>query len=180
MPKLKQTYDTKNKKTIRDFLLQNFKFKSVIGLAGPDIEEYITYLKKKGYKNFEIYENSPNVLVKQLIALKTENNLSLIYEDILKADANKSNVLYDLDFCGSVRYLQEHIAKFKNNFIMTFSSRIGIQETIDTFFQARKEQIISQIDKETPIKQTLIQTNNGNYSFIRYYDTSAMCCFAKF
>jgi hypothetical protein len=26
---------------------------------------------------------------------------------------------------------------------------------------------------------TIYKTNNGNYLFIKYYDTSAMCCFAK-
>jgi hypothetical protein len=103
----------------------------------------------------------------------------LICGDILKANPNKENVLFDLDFCASVRFLTEHIAKFKNNFIMTFSTRIGVQQTVDTFFKARKEKVLHSVDELLPMPHTIYTTKKGNYLFIKYYDTSAMCCFAK-
>jgi hypothetical protein len=63
---------------------------------------------------------------------------------------------------------------------MTFSTRIGVQETIDKFFQFREEPIVNQYDVEGPgLKNIIFQTNLGKYLFITYHDTSAMCCFAK-
>ena len=104
----------------------------------------------------------------------------MICGDILKANPEKENVLFDLDFCASVRFLKEHIAKFKSNFIMTFSTRIGLKETIDTFFKARREKVLDSVDYQSPMPHTIYKTKQGNkYLFIKYWDTSAMCCFAK-
>jgi len=180
MAERKKTYiASSNKHAVREFLIQRFQFESIVGLAGPDINEYLTYLESKGCKEFEIYENNSSVALAQLSRIKSKSKIALICGDILKANPNKQNVLFDLDFCASVRFLTEHIAKFKNNFIMTFSTRIGVQETIDTFFKARKERVISSVDESSPMPHTIYTTNNGNYLFIKYYDTSAMCCFAK-
>jgi hypothetical protein len=62
---------------------------------------------------------------------------------------------------------------------MTFSTRIGVQETIDTFFAARNEKIIKSEELFSPLPHTVFTTEQGNYLFIKYRDTSAMCCFAK-
>ena len=63
---------------------------------------------------------------------------------------------------------------------MTFSTRIGVQETIDTFFKARREKVLGSVDHSSPMPHTIYKTKQGNkYLFIRYWDTSAMCCFAK-
>ena len=178
--RLKPTYtDATNKHAVREFYLQRFQFQQVVGLAGPDINEYISFLKNKGCESFEIYERDMPTLVKQLSTLK-ESAVHLKYDDILKADANKENTLYDLDFCVSVRYMKDYISKFKDNFIMTFSTRIGVQETINRFFEAREEQIASYIEYSSPIKHTIFKTQQDtNYLFTRYRDTSGMCCFAK-
>jgi hypothetical protein len=180
--KIKQTYLTsQNKKLVRDFILQRFEFESIVGLAGPDINEYLDYLKAKGCKQFEIYENNPQVVIKQLSKIdKSQENVSIVLGDIYQANPDKSKTLFDLDYCASVRYLKHHIAKFKDNFIMTFSTRIGLKETINTFFDARKEEVLDSVDYESPLPHTIYTTNQGSkYLFVKYCDTSAMCCFAK-
>lgn len=181
MAERKKTYiDSSNKHTVREFLIQRFQFESVVGLAGPDINEYLAYLESKGCKEFEIYENNSQVALQQLSKIRSKSKIALICGDILKANPDKENVLFDLDFCASVRFLQEHIAKFKSNFIMTFSTRIGLKETINTFFKARKEKVLDSVDYQSPMPHTIYTTKQGNkYLFIRYWDTSAMCCFAK-
>jgi len=55
-----------------------------------------------------------------------------------------------------------------------------VQETINTFFKARKEKVLGSVDHSSPMPHTIYETNKGNkYLFIKYWDTSAMCCFAK-
>lgn len=181
MAERKKTYvNSANKHAVREFLIQRFQFEQVVGLAGPDINEYLAYLESKGCKQFEIYENNSQVALQQLSKIRSKSKIALICDDILKADPDKKNVLFDLDFCASVRFLQEHIAKFRENFIMTFSTRIGLKETINTFFKARKEKVLDSVDYQSPMPHTIYTTKQGNkYLFIRYWDTSAMCCFAK-
>ena len=180
MAKRKKTYiNSSNKHAVREFLIQRFQFESVVGLAGPDINEYLAYLESKGCTQFEIYENNSQVALQQLSKIRSKSKIALICGDILKANPDKENVLFDLDFCASVRFLTEHIAKFKKNFIMTFSYRIGLQETINTFFKARKEKVLHKMNFSSPIPHTIYTTKQGNYLFIKYFDTSSMCCFAK-
>lgn len=184
MPRVLRTSykDAKKKHLIREFILQRFEFEKIVGLAGPDIEEYLDYLHKKGAKEFEIYEHNSEILAIQNAKLQDIpfDNVKVINNDILCADSNTPKTFYDLDFCDSVKYLQEHIAKFTDNFIMTFSTRIGIDYTIKTFFEAKKEIIkyAQEIHDEFPY--TIFTTESGNdYLFIRYKDTAPMCCFAK-
>lgn len=180
MNRLKATYtDSVNKKKVRDYVFEYYKhkgFDTIIGLAGPDINTYIEKCQQLGCDTFEIYEKDAPTAVKQIKALRTTAKVSLKYTDILNADANRHNALYDLDFCASVRYLKKHIAKFKDNFIMTFSTRIGVEETIKTFFKARREKILN---RELLDMGTKFTTSQGEYLFIQYFDTSAMGVFVK-
>jgi hypothetical protein len=177
----KQTYtDAEKKKRVRDFLIDKFYFNHVIGLPGPDINDYIRYMRSKGCENLELYENDKNVMLKQLIMLsENEDNIRFIYGDIINASPAESHTLYDLDFCATVKFLKRHIQKFRNSFIMTFSLRIGVENTIKEFFAARGDRIISRSKFQHPIEYEEISTGSGKYLFVRYCDTSAMCCFAK-
>jgi hypothetical protein len=174
----KSTYlNAEKKKAVRDFMFNQFQFNTIVGLAGPDINSYIEWCKSRGYKDFEIWENESSVLMKQLTEVK--HPVTYKFGDILDAEPKK-NVLFDLDYCVSVRYMKEHIQKFKDNFIMTFSTRIGVKETINKFFNFRNENIINQTNILGPgIQNIVFDTNIGKYLFITYCDTSAMCCFAK-
>lgn len=174
----KSTYlNAERKKAVREFLFSYYNYNSIIGLAGPDINDYIEWCKSKGYVNFELWENTPEVTMNQLMNVKHPVNYK--FGDILRAVPQK-NVLLDLDYCVSIRYMKEHLIKFKDNFIMTFSTRIGVQETIDSFFKFRKEKVEKQYDFDGPgLKNIVFKTELGKYLFITYFDTSAMCCFAK-
>jgi len=142
MTKLKSTYlDSKEKIAVRNFLFSLFKFDNIIGLVGPDINECIDKYKKHGFKNITIYERDLDTFIKQMQV--TENHdFKYIFGDIFYADADLENTLYDLDYCVTVRYMAADIAKFKKNFIMTFSRRIDDKESLSTFFKARKEKLI--------------------------------------
>lgn len=178
---LKHTYmDATRKKVAREFLMEYFKFKNIVGLAGPDINEYIEWCKAKGYDTFQIYEMDNTTMINQLAKLSKDVPMNYTLGDIIQADV-KDDTLYDLDFCRSIVNHEEHVAKFKKNFIMTFSLRTkgGTLGTIKRFFELRKENILKIIDVTGPLKQKQITTEEGDYIFISYKDTSPMCCIAK-
>lgn len=174
----KVTYtDAAKKHAVREFLFSYFKYNAIVGLAGPNINEYIQWCKSKGYEDIEVWENTPDVLMNQLLTL--QHPIKMKFGNILDAEDAKPNTVYDLDYCSTVYTLEDHITKFKNNFIMTFSLRAGIQFTIKEFFKTRKEKIVNSIVKNNPINHTIFTTNVGKYIFTPYFDTSAMCCIAK-
>jgi len=175
----KETYlNADNKYAVREFLFSHFKLNTIVGLAGPNINEYIKWCKSKGYNDIEIWENTPTVAMHQLMKIK--HPVRMRFGDILNAEPDRIKTLYDLDYCVTVYTLTDHIAKFKHNFIMTLSTRAGLEFTIKEFFKARKEKIISSVNKFAPINHTIFTTNNNSkYIFTPYRDTSAMCCIAK-
>lgn len=179
MAKKKETYlQAANKIAVREFLFSYFKFNNIVGLAGPDINEYLAKCKENGFKDIVIYERDLETAVKQM---QIVNNHDFQYKigDILHADPDLENTLYDLDYCVTARYMKEHIAKFKKNFIMTFSRRIKDVESIATFFKTRGEKVIKEFQLKNPILHTLYKTNEGVYIYVPYRDTSNMFCIAK-
>lgn len=182
---MKTTYENcTNKHIVRKFIfefyLNKYYYENVIGLPGPDINNYIKFCKERGFINLELYEILSEVLYKQLYTLNIkEGNITLSRADIIQAIPNRGGTLYDLDFCRSIRHMSEYLKKFNENFIMTFSLRIGIQETINTFFNIKQEKIINTEIINKPITHTIYSTQNNKYLFVKYFDTSAMCCFAK-
>lgn len=173
--------DSPEKRAVREFLFSFFvlkQFNKIIGLAGPDIKAYLQYCKSKGFNHFEIFESDMGVLMKQM--REVDSTVALRYGNILSADADRDDVLYDLDYCSTVRYMKEHIKKFNKNFIMTFSRRIKDIETISTFFKAKGEEIVSVVTKFSPREYKVYHTDKGNeYIYLNYKDTSCMCCIAK-
>jgi hypothetical protein len=168
------------KAAVRDFLFSFFahlQLNKIVGLAGPNIQDYISFLKSKGFTEFEIYEMDKLTAIHQLTNLNERITLKL--GDIINASADELNTLYDLDYCVTVRHMHEHIAKFKNNFIMTFARRVPFEETIGTFFSVRDEKVVKSYIYDAPIKHTIYESDKGKYVYIPYKDTSPMCCFAK-
>lgn len=168
------------KAAVREFLFSfflNAQLNKIIGLAGPNIKDYLNFLRSKGFNEFEIYEMDALTAIHQLTNLNGRITLKL--GDILQANPDEPNVLYDLDYCVTVRYMKEHIAKFKNNFIMTFARRVPLAETIGTFFTVRDEKVIKTYVYDSPVNHTVYETNKGKYIYAPYKDTSPMCCFAK-
>jgi hypothetical protein len=172
--------DAKNKKAVREFLFSFFSKNSIIGLAGPDINDYITWCKKFGYDKVEIWENEQAVVLKQLSDIKTKLPITYKFGDIINAEPRKDST-YDLDFCNNITNLYAHVKKFKEQkFVMTFAVRpIGNEETIRLFFKTRKEKIMSRIEKFDPVHHYVIKTAFGKYIVAAYFDTSAMISIAK-
>lgn len=172
--------NSKNKKVVRDFLFSFFNESSIIGLAGPDVNDYLKWCKSQGFKNVEIFESNPQVMMKQLSEVKTNIPVQFKFSDIISA-LHHDKVVYDLDFCSSILTLYNHIKKFKHDkFVMTFSTRnIGNDSTIQKFFSERKEKVASRIEKYSPIHHVTIKTLVGKYIIVPYYDTTPMICIAK-
>jgi hypothetical protein len=173
----KTTYkNAKKKKEVRKFLIDKFTFNKVIGLAGPDINEYIDYFKDK---NITVYENNMSVLGHQLSTLKKPVNLK--FGNILSSSANQTNdTLFDLDYCATIPTLEEHIKEFRNKFIMTFSLRgIKLDKCFELFFKYRKEHILKITETHHPVKHKVFITNKGTYISSSYRDTSPMLSIAK-
>lgn len=178
----KATYlDAKKKHLVRSIMLRRMKkFNRVVGLAGPDINEYLETFKNIGVEDFEVYEKDKQVFVNQLKTIRG-HRIQLKYMDILKADADAPKTLFDLDFCATIKYLKEHVVKFKNNFIMTFSLRgFSEKDTLDCFFSWRGERIheIERVKCDN-LWYKLIHTEKGSYLQMNYYDTSPMFCISK-
>lgn len=172
----------KRKKEVRDFLFSFFtdmQLNKVVGLAGPHIEDYISYCKSKGYTEFEIYEKDGLTALHQLSSL-SHTGVNLKLKDVSTADPEEVNTLYDLDYCGTIKHLKDHVAKFKDRFIMTFCIRkFSTQDTVETFFSTRGETILDQQQNKKPMKYTEYFTDKGIYIYLTYRDTMPMCCFAK-
>lgn len=175
----KNTYlDAHEKHKVRQFLLSKFKFEQVVGLPGPDFNAYVESLSHYGAKQFDLYEYSPSVLVRQLAMAKHPVNMHI--GDILQADNNRSKTLFDLDFCVTATSCKEHISKFTNNFIMTFSRRDRYDNPINVFVRAKNQTIKQIITLFEPLKHSIIETKEGDsYIYVEYHDTSSMCCIAK-
>jgi hypothetical protein len=180
MTKLKSTYlDSKEKIAVRDFLFSLFKFKNIVGLVGPDINECLDKYINYGFKNITVYERDVATFIKQMQVV-VNYDFNYVLGDVFHANADLEDTLYDLDYCVTVRYMTDHIAKFTKNFIMTFSKRISDEESISTFFEARGEKLIFEEPRKHPIPHTILHANNGSeYVYVSYRHTSNMFCIAK-
>ena len=79
MAERKTTYvDAHNKKLVREFLIQKFQFETIVGLAGPDINDYLHHLENKGCKEFEIYENNSMVALQQLAKVRSQAKVAIV------------------------------------------------------------------------------------------------------
>lgn len=166
-----------NKKIVRNKLLPLYReFKKVVGLAGPDIDDYISNIKKElgNEVSIEIWENNNRILLIQLLNLS--NPASIKIGDINNIIPQHS-IFYDLDYCCRIHSVKNAVIKFKENFIMTFSIRgVGYIQTVKDFFKFRKEIILVHYEKDN---MNYFITSNGTYIAVKYFDTSPMCCICK-
>jgi hypothetical protein len=178
---ISQHPDRNRKKEVRDFLFSLFRdmhLRKIVGLAGPNIQDYIDFCKSQGFTEFEIYEKDGLTAIHQLTTVNDKIVLKLT--DILNADANEPDVLFDLDYCVTGRYMEPHMAKFLNRFIMTFSIRgVSVKETMERFFRVRDEKVIGTAYPRYPFPATEYFTNKGKYLQLSYRDTAPMMCLAK-
>lgn len=178
---LLHTPNRSKKREVRSLLFSFFKhmqLSKIVGLAGPNIQEYIEFCKSQGFTEFEIYEMDSLTAIHQLASINDKVTLKLT--DILNANPDEPNTFYDLDYCVTGRYMTQHMAKFQHRFIMTFSTRgVSVKETMERFFKARDEKVIGVDYPRYPFPAVEYYTNKGKYLQLSYKDTSPMMCLAK-
>lgn len=172
--------EAKNKKAAREFVFSHYSQPKIVGLAGPDINEYVAWCKANKFQIEEIWEKDPRVMMKQLTEIKHDTITKYHFGNINNTLPDRKDTVYDLDYCGCVQTLYDSVIKFKKNIVMTFALRgVGADKTIDTFFTTRKENIVSRSTKSNPINHINIKTNEGKYIVVPYFDTTPMLTIAR-
>jgi hypothetical protein len=164
----------------------------VEGLAGPNIVEWVHWMRKNHFKRLFSWEHDTKTLTTQALSLK-ENGIKAVrlrQGDILNAEV-RNDTFYELDFCGPMESFIPHIRKFTDNVMFNVTLRPGPKkfnedgeigtykkEAIAMFFRERNEWRIGipiQISKNVE----LVETTKGRYIIATYRDTQAMLTIAK-
>jgi hypothetical protein len=168
------------KKIVQQIVFDDFKergFTQLIGLAGPNITNYLSFVKSKGIKEAEVYERDYVNLIYQMQDFKPPIKTTVKYQDIIHADL-KENVIYDLDFCCTITNAKEHIKKFKKNTIFTLALRgIGLMPTLKKFSKLvskLKFDIHLCVHQTNNFKVHLLYSKKESYTIYHYCDTSPM------
>jgi len=169
------------KKVVQQMVFSDMKQRGLnrlIGLAGPNITDYLSFAKSMGIKQAEVYERDYVNLIYQMQDFKPPISTTVKYQDIYTADVYQ-NVLYDLDFCCTIKYAEPHIKKFKNNAIITLALRgVGFKETLKKFCKIvskLKPVITLNVNVTDAYKQHVVYfDDNQSYTLFEYRDTSPM------
>lgn len=173
---MKQSYLTSTeKKVLRSRLLPHGH--TLIGLGGPDIEEYVDTARKRGFKDIRVWENNPAIYMKTLPLLKGLN-IQYNIDDILNAPVH-SNYIYDLDFCCRIERTEPYIRKFQNNFILTISEMYTHPFSALPLFAQYRDEVVKNIVPLSECDRILV-TDKGRYLICRYRDTSPMLIIKPF
>lgn len=143
------------KRNIQEYIYSKVGNRNIIGLPGPDIEDYVERLTSFGFDNIELYEKDFSIFCHQLSHLPPQCNLT--FGDIL--DNLNKDAFYDLDFCTSILSIEDRLEEIValKSFSLTVARRpIPEEETIDI------------MDKYMP-----------GISHLTYFDTSPMIVFFK-
>jgi hypothetical protein len=148
-----KTYDNALfKREVQNIALQSCNSK-IYGLAGPNADIYLEYLKKRGFSDITLFENNYNTFFEQK---KKKLDCKLVYDDI--RNYLSGNAFYDYDFCCNITTVEPWLPKMllAPEYAMTFSIRgIGQEETLRVFRKYTSSH------------------------YIRYRDTSPMITFFK-
>lgn len=178
----------KNKKAVQNDIFkraQKKNFTKVVGLGGPNITQYLQFLKSYGIKQADIYENNRFHILLQISDFKPVITSKVHFKDITDAQENQKDTLYDMDFCCSVNSATEAVKKFYKNSIFTFALRgIGTIPTINEFFkslgQKTKPKITYNYKVNKQFKIHKIVCNNIKYLCYVYKDTTPMMTLTQF
>ena len=168
------------KKIVQQIVFDNFKQRGMtklVGLAGPNITDYLSFVKSKGIKQAEVYERDYVNLIYQMQDFKPPIKTVVKYQDIYAADLHQ-DVIYDLDFCCTIKNAEEHIKKFKNNAIITLALRgVGLMPTLKRFCKLvsdYKPEISLNIFENNNYKMHMLHLVNKTYMVYQYRDTAPM------
>lgn len=172
------------KKIVQEIVFNDMKQRGIsklVGLAGPNITDYLSFAKSKGIKHAEVYEKDYINLLYQMRDFRPPIKTVVNYQDIYYAN-NNENTLYDLDFTCCVYKAAPHIKKFKQNAIITLSIRpIGFKETINKFCKLitpLKPKVTFNVLQDGNYNLHKIDWANGkSYNCYEYRDTVPMLTF---
>lgn len=169
------------KKLVQNIVFNDLKKKGItklVGLAGPNITDYLSFVKSKGIKQAEVYERDYINLIYQMQDFKPPIKTIVKYQDILNADIQEG-VIYDLDFCCTIKNAEKHIKKFKNNAVVTLALRsIGLIPTLKKFCKLvskLKPEIKLNFEITPNYKVHLLDFGEKSYTVYQYFDTTPMC-----
>jgi hypothetical protein len=168
------------KKLVQQIVFDDFKQRGItklVGLAGPNITDYLSFVKSKGIKQAEVYERDYVNLIYQMSDFKPPIKTTVKYQDVYYAD-DKSDVVYDLDFCCTIKSAEEHIKKFRKNAIITLALRgVGLMPTLKRFcklLSKLKPEIKLNIQVDDNYRMHHIHLGESSYSVYQYQDTAPM------
>lgn len=142
------TKDSK-KRIIQDYILDSTKNDTIFCLGGPNISEYISLLRDKGFKTIISFEQDKDVYRLQK---KQKPDCQIINGNIL--DYLGYDAFYDYDFCSNIHTIEKylpHILKTKH-YSATFSLRpISKDITIRTFKRYSEANYITYFDTSNMI-----------------------------
>jgi hypothetical protein len=171
----------RNKKLVQQVVFDEFKERGItklVGLAGPNITDYLSFVKSKGIKQAEVYERDYVNLIYQMADFKPPIKTTVLYQDIYYAGV-QDNVIYDLDFCCTIKNAEPHLRKFKKNAIVTLALRkIGLMPTLKKFCKIvsdLKPDIKLNIQVNSNYKVHLLDFGKYSYTVYQYHDTTPMC-----
>jgi len=174
------------KRAVQDDIFSSIKgkYSHAVSLAGPNISYYLKLLKRTGIKKATIYENNLTNFFLQLQQHTTVLPAHVLFKDILQAQPDMANTVYDLDFCFSMLKAYDCVKKFaKDSTITTVAVRpVGKDETIALYtkaaFNTKSYGIEPIISTEWYDKYDLL-TSNGDAILYSYKDTSSMLVFSN-
>ena len=172
------------KKIVQQIVFNDLKqrgINKIVGLAGPNITDYLSFVKSKGFKTAEIYEYDAINLMQQLNNFQPVIQTRILYQDIYTAPLYQDAV-YDLDFTCSLLNAKQHIKKFNKNAVVTVSLRpltlISSLKMFSKTISKLKSNIRLNVHKTKDYVLHLIEWQDGrSYNVYQYADTCQMLTF---
>lgn len=183
---VKQSYkQSVNKRIVQKEVYREAKgkFKHLVGLGGPDLDEYLRLARYAGIKNAIIYEFD----VDQLLIQMSKNNNTIptrvLFDDIFHCPAGLEDTLYDLDFCCSTQTAKPHIRKFKHDpAVFTFSIRpVGLRDSVRQYVRSMYSHVrydFELIEQSSSFRRYELITDEGVQTAYVYSDSSPMLVFS--
>lgn len=183
---VKDSYKTSvNKRTVQREVYREVKgkFKHLVGLGGPDLNDYLKLARYAGIKNAVIYEFDVDQL---LIQMSKQNNTiptRVLFNDIISCPSGLKDTLYDLDFCCSTQTAKPHIRKFKNDpCVFTFSIRpVGLKDSVRQYVRNMYGYVrydFELIEHTSSFRRYELSTDQGVQTAYVYTDSSPMLVFS--
>jgi len=180
-----QSYKKKQVQKVVFSEAKQLGIKKLIGLAGPNITDYLSFVKSKGFKQAEVYEIDFTSMLYQMRDFQPPIQTKVLYQDIYHAPVYQ-DVIYDLDFCCTIKYASPHIKKFRDNkSIITLALRgVGLKETIKSFCK-----LVSKLKPDIKLnvlvndnykKHIIIFNEDVIYTLYEYRDTTQMLTIINF